>query len=171
MLNTDSVALCHVGYQDKLYINREGEVFRSIRQVLRHHEELEAQRELPERSIPAAAKQASSSAQPASCGISPVSNAGGSASPPIQKQLCPVLETASADGRPNHGCPERPGHASLLPLEQPSSAAETKLVSKVGAALAAGSEALSCGAPASLVLYHRGKQLPTRSKVRNSIEI
>ena len=45
------------------------------------------------------------------------------------------------------------------------------MVSKVGAAPAAGSEAVSCGAPASLVLYHRGKQLPTRSRVRSPIGI
>ena len=72
---------------------------------------------------------------------------------------------------PIEGSPERPGLASLLPLGQPSSAAEAGLVSKVGAAPAAGSEAVSCRAPASLVLYHRGKQLPTRRRVRSPIGI
>ena len=42
-------------------MNGQGEHFRSIRQVLRHLEKASAQREPPERSITAAAEQASSS--------------------------------------------------------------------------------------------------------------
>ena len=164
---THSTAICHVGVRDKLYVNWEGEHFRSMRQVLRHLEEPSAQRELTERSIAAAAEQASSSAQP-SRSMSPVSSAGRSASPPIQKQLCHSIATAAARGRPTEGNRERPWHASPLPLKQPSSAAEAELVSRSGAAPAAGCEAVSCGPPDSLVLYHRGKQLPARSKVRSS---
>ena len=165
-LITCNSAICHVGLQDKLYINGEGETFRSIRQVLRHLEEPLAQQEPPERSITAAVAQASSSAQPASQSRSPVSSAGGSEPPPNQKQLWPSLKAADAERRPIVGSPERLGHASSLPLGQPSLAAETKWMAEVGTAPAAGSEAASCGAPACLVLYHRGKQLPTRSKVR-----
>ena len=150
-------------------MNGEGETFRSIRQVLRHLKEPLAQQEPSERSITAAAEQASSSAQPASRSTSPVSSAGGAASPAVQKQLCPLFKAADAEERPIEGSPERPGHASLLPSGQPSSTAKTVLVPKVGAAPAGGSEAVYCGAPAFLVLYHRGKQLRTSSKVRSHL--
>ena len=166
MLSAHATALCHVGQYDKLYMNWRGEVFRSIRQVMRYLEEPVPQQEPRERSIIAAVAQAFSSTQPASRSIPLVSSAGGSASPPNQRQLCPSLTTADAEERPIVGSPERLGHASSLPLGQPSLAAETKSMAKVGASPAAGSEAASCGAPACLVLYHRGKQLRTRSKVR-----
>lgn len=56
-----SIAICRVGVQDKLYMNCQGERFRSIRQVLHHLGNSSAQWDAPKSSITAAAEQASSS--------------------------------------------------------------------------------------------------------------